>query len=108
MQEAAAAGRFSCPAEVVRTWPGGRHGNDCEDFRAIEVVPTADEIAPGVRAPFLPQADGSDQFLGWQVWFQFTRIEGPWCLCVAPGNIATHVGCTCVTYAWTATPGVHA
>lgn len=48
-------------------WPGGRHSNDSEDFRAVQVVPTADEVAPGVRPPFLPQADGSDQFLGWQV-----------------------------------------
>lgn len=67
MQRAAAAERFSCSAEVVQKWPGGRHANDSEDFRGIQVVPTPDEVAPGVCEPFLPQADGSDQFLGWQV-----------------------------------------
>eukprot|EP00892_Ulva_mutabilis_P006560 jgi/Ulvmu1/4276/UM197_0003.1 len=67
MRRAAAIGRFSCPAEVVQTWPGGRHDNDREDFRAIAVVPTPNEIAPTAAPPYLPQADGSDNFLAWEL-----------------------------------------
>ena len=36
--------------------PGGRHDNDFEDFRAISILPTANEIASTERA-FLRPAD---------------------------------------------------
>ena len=67
MNRARIAGTMSVDPAAVASWPGGRHDNDREDFRAIEVVPTAAELAAGVRAPFLPQADDSDEFLLWQV-----------------------------------------
>ena len=52
-------------AAAVRHWPGGRHDNDHTDFRAINIEPSAAEILD--EAPFLPMADGSDQFLAGQV-----------------------------------------
>ena len=48
-------------------WPGGRHDNDHLDFRQIQALPTAAELASGTRNPFLPLADMSDGFLVQQV-----------------------------------------
>jgi hypothetical protein len=33
--------------------PGGRHDNDCEDFRDIQIVPTTGQMS-SVKDPFLP------------------------------------------------------
>lgn len=60
------AGAALC-AEVVQHWPGGRHGNDHAEFRDISIEPVAAEVVPGAPDPFLPMADGSDQFLAGQV-----------------------------------------
>ena len=61
MNQARTAGTMSCDPVAVANWPGGRHDNDCEDFRAIQVVPTASDVAAGVRGPFLPVAGGRRQ-----------------------------------------------
>jgi hypothetical protein len=60
------AGGASLSGAAVDSWPGGRHSNDATDFRAINAVPVAAEVQIAAK-PFLPKADGSDQFLQAQV-----------------------------------------
>ena len=53
--------------KTVQRWPGGRHRNDHPDFRMIQVLPTSDEITHRAPDPYLPTADGADEFLTDQV-----------------------------------------
>jgi hypothetical protein len=49
-------------AAHMTQWPGGRHSNDCVDFREISIVPTVDELFSS-QDPFLPRVDRVDTFL---------------------------------------------
>lgn len=53
--------------ESVQHWPGGRHANDHASFRDIQVLPIFAELEMSCKAPFLPVADGADEFLTDQV-----------------------------------------
>ena len=61
MQEVARAGvaAMNQRLEGFRDGPGGRHSNDCVNFREISITPTMDELL-AAQMPFLPRVPRPD------------------------------------------------